>query len=158
MNKIDVKFKNCNGINKLKHTFNFNNNNNSTLIYASNGTMKTSFAKTFLFLSEGKEPINEFTKKDPEHNVKIYNENNEFDLLKSEDFKNNILVIQSFDDEYNFDNISSLMVNDKSKKEYETLISEILLKRKELFKKIKKISKISVPKNQNQEDFIEKKF
>mgnify|MGYP000860154572 FL=1 len=157
MNKIDVKFKNCNGINKLKHTFNFNNNN-STLIYASNGTMKTSFAKTFLFLSEGKEPINEFTKKDPEHNVKIYNENNEFDLLKSEDFKNNILVIQSFDDEYNFDNISSLMVNDKSKKEYETLISEILLKRKELFKKIKKISKISVPKNQNQEDFIEKKI
>ena len=44
---ISVNLKNCYGINKLDYTFNFNRKN-GCLIYASNGTMKTSFAKTFL--------------------------------------------------------------------------------------------------------------
>lgn len=46
MEYLKVKFEYCYGINNLEHEFNFSNDNGS-LIYASNGTMKTSFAKTF---------------------------------------------------------------------------------------------------------------
>ena len=45
MNKINVHFEHCYGIKKLKHEFNFKER--VFAIYASNGVMKTSFAKTF---------------------------------------------------------------------------------------------------------------
>ena len=46
-----INLENCYGIKKLNHTFNFSNSKNTHLIYAPNGTMKTSFAKTMKFLS-----------------------------------------------------------------------------------------------------------
>jgi hypothetical protein len=48
---LDINLENCYGIKKLNHTFNFSNSKNTHLIYAPNGTMKTSFAKTMKFLS-----------------------------------------------------------------------------------------------------------
>ncbi len=49
MKKISIKFKNCYGIKKLSHSFTFTQDlrKKSNLIYAPNGAMKTSFAKTF---------------------------------------------------------------------------------------------------------------
>ena len=44
MNKINVEFENCFGINSLKHTFDFSNKN-ACEIYAPNGTMKTSLLR-----------------------------------------------------------------------------------------------------------------
>jgi hypothetical protein len=44
--KLSIQFENCFGIGKLDHQFDFEISN-SHLIYAPNGTMKTSFAKTF---------------------------------------------------------------------------------------------------------------
>lgn len=55
MNKIRVDFENCFGINKLDKEFDFTSSG-SVVIYASNGTMKTSFANTFVELSKGKMP------------------------------------------------------------------------------------------------------
>ena len=46
MKKLKVKLQNCFGINFLEHEFNFGQNK-SVLIYAPNGIMKSSFAKTF---------------------------------------------------------------------------------------------------------------
>ena len=46
METIKIDWENCFGIGKLNHEFNFNTqNSNSFMIYAPNGTMKTSFAK-----------------------------------------------------------------------------------------------------------------
>ncbi|MBR4327011.1 MAG: hypothetical protein IKP73_15960, partial [Bacteroidales bacterium] len=50
--KLSIKLKNCFGISKLEKEFDFKNNINSVLIYAPNGTMKSSFAKTMLYLSK----------------------------------------------------------------------------------------------------------
>jgi len=46
MKKIKVNFANCFGIKKMEETFDFSNSN-VQLIYAKNGSMKTSFAKIF---------------------------------------------------------------------------------------------------------------
>ena len=48
--KININWENCYGIKLLKHEFLFGKSH-SHLIYAPNGTMKTSFAKTMKFLS-----------------------------------------------------------------------------------------------------------
>ena len=58
METIKIDWENCFGIGKLNHEFNFNTqNSNSFMIYAPNGTMKTSFAKTFDLVSKN-EPNN----------------------------------------------------------------------------------------------------
>lgn len=49
--KIEINLENCYGIKQLKHDFSFREYCNTHLIYAPNGTMKTSFAKTMKFLS-----------------------------------------------------------------------------------------------------------
>jgi len=55
MNKIKLKFEYCYGIKKLEEEFNFSSKK-VFVIYASNGTMKTSFAKSFKNLSKGEQP------------------------------------------------------------------------------------------------------
>ena len=47
MNKLTIKLENCWGIGKLKHNFDFGARRVYS-IYAPNGSMKTSLAKTFL--------------------------------------------------------------------------------------------------------------
>lgn len=48
MNSLQIDLENCTGIGKLKHEFQFSaTNTNTFLIYAPNGTMKTSFATPF---------------------------------------------------------------------------------------------------------------
>ncbi len=51
MKKLKVNLKNCYGIKKLKYEFEFNNKN-TYVIYSPNGTIKTSFARTFSDYSE----------------------------------------------------------------------------------------------------------
>ena len=55
MNKnLKVKFENCFGIGELEHDFKFTSSAKAQLIYAPNGTMKSSFANVFEFLSQDK--------------------------------------------------------------------------------------------------------
>ena len=53
MNTVSIKLKNCYGIPALTYDFDFTEHD-SYVIYAPNGVMKTSFAKTFKDLSEKK--------------------------------------------------------------------------------------------------------
>ena len=53
MNKLSIDLKNCFGIEKLKYDFDFSKDNIFS-IYAKNGLMKTSLAKTFRLIQEGK--------------------------------------------------------------------------------------------------------
>ena len=48
---IKINWKNCFGIKQLEHEFKYQENKNIQLLYAPNGTMKTSFAKTMKYLS-----------------------------------------------------------------------------------------------------------
>lgn len=53
MKKLSVNLKDCYGIESLNHEFDFSNGN-TFCIYARNGLMKTSFAKTFQLIQQGK--------------------------------------------------------------------------------------------------------
>ncbi len=69
MEQLSVNLKNCYGINKLNCHFNFKKKK-GCLIYASNGTMKTSFAKTFLDISKNRDPEEIVHKLEPSWNIK----------------------------------------------------------------------------------------
>lgn len=105
------------------------------MIYASNGTMKTSFANTFLDIENDRnttdriEPNNTTIRE-----VKIDDKNIS---------KDDVLVIQTYVEGYDSNNKSKLLASKKIKKEYDDIWNEIS-KNKELFlKEIKKISGIN---------------
>lgn len=161
MDEIFISFNNCHGINKFKNTFNFNedlNNNKNTnalLIYAPNGTMKTSFAKTLKDVGLNKSPENVITKKKPKWTVKI-KENGKSNKLTAEDIKNRIFVIDSLNEDFNFLDTAPLISNEKYKNEYINISNEILNCKKDFLRKIRKKSNIKVPKDMNQLDYLEK--
>ena len=53
MNTLKLEMENCYGIQKIQQDIDFSKNN-VAVIYAPNGTMKTSFAKTFEAIRDGK--------------------------------------------------------------------------------------------------------
>lgn len=116
MNKIKMKLENCYGIKKMEYEFNFETKK-ACLIYAPNGTMKTSFAKTCLDISKDRIP------KDQVKNIvgtcMIENENNI--SISNQD----IFVINSYERELEKRNLDKLLVSRKLKDEYEELIGEI---------------------------------
>ena len=90
MNKLLVSLENCYGIKKFDCEFDFSKKN-AYLIYASNGVMKTSFAKTFKQLALGKKPVEDVFKR-----TSIYSVKKDGLEISSE----NIFVINSYEDEY----------------------------------------------------------
>lgn len=135
MNKIKFDLEYCHGINKLGHEFNFTKNN-SSLIYAPNGTMKTSFTKTLLDLKKGIDSKdNIFTDRVSKRNI-----------LKSDGnslLANELLVVESFKDNYESEKMTTLLVSKELKKEYDTINKSIDSKKNELLKLLSKISGVS---------------
>lgn len=58
--KLKIDLQNCYGIGALNHEVEYPANNNTAVVYAPNGSMKTSLTKTFDALLAGKEPCDEF--------------------------------------------------------------------------------------------------
>lgn len=139
MNKIAVELENCFGIEKLKTDFDFSDCNVYS-IYARNGLMKTSFSKTFKKIQ-----IN----KADEIKDEIFNQNSCFNItidgrnIEKED----VFVINSFENSYESESMTSLLVDSNLK---ETI--SIVLKQKDSFLKLLesysglKISKTSASK------------
>lgn len=139
MEQLSVNLKNCYGINKLNCHFNFKKQK-GCLIYASNGTMKTSFAKTFFDISENGGPEKNIHNLKPSWNIK--KKETDFGPSKNIDPRE-IFVIHSYNDKIyeksiKFDNISFLLVKEALKKEYDDIYKEIESMKKNLFNKIKK--------------------
>lgn len=138
MEQLSVNLKNCYGIKKLNCHFNFKKKK-GCLIYASNGTMKTSFANTFLDISENRGPEINIHKLTPSLNIKKKETETGSSLnIEPEE----IFVIQSYSDEIyekslKFDNISFLLVKEDLKKEYDDIYKDIETNKKNLFNKIK---------------------
>ncbi len=131
MEAIRIDLKNCHGISKLKTDKISFKNKKLCLIYASNGTMKTSFAKTFKNLCEKekeklKEKLqNQITHKTPEYKIQIRKSNSNSDKMElvktQEDFAKNFFVIESMKEEYSFNQVSKLLVNDELKERYDNI-------------------------------------
>ncbi|ESK55221.1 hypothetical protein [Acinetobacter tjernbergiae] len=85
MNRIlNVKLENCFGIGKLEKEFKFTPKERAQLIYAPNGTMKSSFANVFEYLSkdqnsEIKDRI--FSEKVPICDIKFNSQNLNKDMI-----------------------------------------------------------------------------
>jgi len=132
MNKLNIKLKNCYGIKKLEKELDFSDSNTFT-IYAPNGVMKTSFAKTFKDLSLG------ILSKDL-----IFIERQTVREIKKEDGTEleptNVFVIEPYNENFNSEKISTLLVNKDLKEQYDKIHLKIDEEKEKLLKELKKLS------------------
>ncbi len=142
MDSLSIILENCYGIGTFNGTFDFSESN-SNLIYAPNGVMKTSLARTFLRLSEGKKPEDLVFKRESSFDIKI----NGVDIAKED-----ILVIEPFDPEFESQNISTLLVNKEKKAVYDKIYKDIITAKKKLIAELNKVSK--VPREKLEETMI----
>ena len=128
--KLKLNLENCYGIGKLQKEFNFSDKN-VLLFYAQNGIFKTSFAKTFKNIKDGKQIKDEIF---PERISKAYIEFNGEKINKED-----IFVFVSYDREFDSSkSVTTFMASPKLKKEYDEIFSELDKQKKSLLKSLKK--------------------
>lgn len=131
MDKLSVKLENCYGIGKFENIFDFSKTN-SFLIYAPNGTMKTSFAKTFKDISKKTKPSD----------LAYPNRKTTCDILSGEQaIEPDVIFIA--DAENNFDatdKISSFIASKELKRQYDLIYFELDKSKNEFIKRLKAIS------------------
>ncbi|MBN1431978.1 MAG: hypothetical protein JW931_04325 [Methanomicrobiaceae archaeon] len=138
--RVLVNLENCYGIKKLDFEFSFEKNKShktksAIAIYASNGSMKSSFARTLFDFQ------NNFESSDQRfpHRKTIREINNENgDPLKPDQ----IYVIHPFVESFESDKISLLLATKELKARYEKIYTDIYEKKKNFISIIKKFSKI----------------
>ena len=128
--KVKIALKNCYGIDELEHTFDFSSNNKPILIYAPNGVMKTSLAKSMHKYAENSKPEDIFF---PERESKLTVLNEVDNPLEREA----IFVIDSIDEKYQSDRISTLLASEDLKKEYDVIFGSISEKKEKLLKMLR---------------------
>lgn len=150
MEKLNIKLENCYGIDKLEQEFDFSKCR-AVAIYAPNGMMKTSFAKTFEAKSLGKEPLESLYNNVSLADIKT--DGNNID-------KNEIVVINSFENINTDKSVSSLLVDEISKNEYDQIFAEIAKQKTSLISKLNRLSGIKQTEIENiiAADFNEKDF
>jgi len=128
MKKLDIKLQYCYGIKKLEKEFVFSNR--TFAIYAPNGSMKTSFAKTFKDLMKGEE-TKDLIFPERETVREIKNEN-DVELLKEE-----VFVIEPYNEGYFSDKESTLVVEKELKEQYEKIYVDLEKEKNSFVKKLK---------------------
>lgn len=137
MNRLDVQLENCFGIGSFKYVFDFKSlNTNSFVIYAPNGTMKTSFSKTFDLISkatsDNKPSDRIFENRVTECRIEV-----DDNVINAE----SILVIDAEDVNYDSTSkISSFIASKDLKEEYDTIYSHLDTAKRHFIKKLKDIS------------------
>jgi len=129
--KLSIKLKNCYGIASLEEELDFSEKNICS-IYASNGTMKTSFAKTFADLSKGEKSKDEIY---PDRETIREIKNDGSDLEKDE-----VFVLKPHDQKYKSDNIATLLVNQEIKKQFDKEYQETQKQKEDFLKSIQILS------------------
>lgn len=143
--KLSINLENCYGIRKFEYELEFSHKGYA--IYAPNGVMKTSFAKTMQDLSEGKKPRDlVFTDR-----KSIFEINLNGTPLNQED----IFVIKSYDEDYSSEGVSTLLANDELKKRYENVHKEIGEAKKDLDKKLRSLAGFGSKSRENIDPIIE---
>ncbi|MGP5316447.1 hypothetical protein ACTXMB_00550 [Arthrobacter rhombi] len=130
MKTLNVALKNCHGIRELDASFSFKKGN-AVAIYAPNGTMKTSLARTFKDFAVGIETSDRmFPTRETERSV---TDENGDDLDP-----NDVVVVLSYDEALGpTESTSTLLVNPELRKEYEGLQVELIDARDELVAALK---------------------
>lgn len=119
MKTLNVELTNCHGIRSLDAKLDFGGKN-AVAIYAPNGTMKTSFARTFKDFAKGEETVDHVFP-DRASSRSITDENGQ-----SPD-PDDVAVVLSYDEELGpTESTSTLLVNPALRKEYEALQVSLL--------------------------------
>jgi len=128
MDRIKVDFINCFGIKELKYTFDFTNKK-AYSIYAPNGTMKTSFARTVKCISDGEAP-RDLINTEKASNASITKSDGESVT------SGNVFVIESYKEDYESRKASMLMINKELKAKYDKIHSDLEKKKDILLKEL----------------------
>lgn len=146
--KLKFNLQYCYGIGKLEAELEFKHKGYA--IYAPNGVMKTSLAKTMFDLSKGKMP-SDLAFPDRESICEVtFND----EPIKPEE----IFVVKSYDETYSSDEVSTLLANADLKKRYEEIHKDIGNAKKDLDKKIKIFAGYGEKSRENIEPIIENIF
>ena len=132
MKSLKLDLENCYGIKSFKTEISFQEKN-ANIIYAPNGSMKTSLAQTFKDLSEGKGSRDRIHKE--RITKRIVTDEKGTDLPKDQ-----VFVIEPFAPTYESKKVSTLLVNKDLKAEYETILIGVDEKKEALIKDLKKYS------------------
>lgn len=116
MVNIHIDFKNCYGIGAMQSDIKFGKGKNACIIYAPNGTMKTSFTNTVLDLIEGKLPQDKiFKDRISSASIKL----NGINISKT-----NCYVFNNQKDNGN-ECLSTLLANKQLKKRYDAILQRL---------------------------------
>lgn len=130
MKTLTVGLRNCHGIRELDATFAFDKGN-AVAVYAPNGTMKTSFARTLKDLAAGQETTDHMF---PGRETRRSASDENGDDLDPRD----VVVVLSYDEDLEpTESTSTLLVNAELRKEYEGLQTEFFDARDQLVAALK---------------------
>lgn len=137
MKKLNLDWENCFGINKLKQEFNFEEGH-IQLVYAPNGTMKTSFANTMKYFET------KAAKDKPKNRL------NESQLSKYEikvddkDISDSMVYVINGDEEIDSSNsFVNFLASKELKTKYDEIYKKITKEKDELISKLKSVSQSS---------------
>lgn len=135
MQKLKVSFKNCFGISNFEHEFDFTNEN-FVLIYAPNGMMKSSFAKTFDCIAKNdkkQRPCDRvYTDRVPEYQV--LSDGNPIDPAA--------IFVSNGESELSTDNrITTFLASKDLKQQYDDIYKELGAIKDQFITKLKSVSK-----------------
>lgn len=127
MEKLKLKLDYCFGIKKLDEEIDYSSDN-VAIIYASNGTMKSSLADTFRCIRDNK-PVQE----------RVYHKESIYDITDENDKPiegDNIIVVNPTDRKL-YEGQGLLMANDDLREKYWKIHSEIEQKKEDLYARVK---------------------
>ena len=117
MKKLNIHLEHCYGISKFKEELNFSDCK-VVAIYASNGVMKTSFARTLHDLSNGSDSRDIMD--DTKHSIRKIKDESGNDIIKE-----NIFVVKPHRNDYNSDKIPLLLVDQRLQEKYADIYQKI---------------------------------
>lgn len=137
MQKLKVSFKNCFGISNFEHEFDFANEN-FVLIYAPNGMMKSSFAKTFdcIAKNDKKHPPCDRVFTDRVTECTVLSDNNQIDPAS--------IFVANGESELSTDSrITTFLASKELKQQYDNIYNELDAIKNLFVTKLKSVSKSS---------------
>jgi hypothetical protein len=146
--KLKLHLRHCYGIGKLEAELDFKHK--GFAIYAPNGVMKTSFAKTMMDLSQQRSPKDlHFPDRQSTCEVTLNGE-----AIKNEE----IFVVRSYDDKFTSDQISTLLANTGLRRKYEQIHRSIGEAKKTLDKALKSRAGFGEKSRESLDPIIESLF
>ncbi|MDD2269325.1 MAG: hypothetical protein PHY15_07290 [Eubacteriales bacterium] len=149
INKLSINWENCYGIKSLHHEFLFGRGCPIHLIYAPNGSMKTSFAKTMSYLSDqAKDKPCDLLHKENESKCEVLVDNN---TIPKED----IFVVNGDDDIDSSKSFINFLASSELKSKYDEIYNKLTTEKEALMSKLKSISSSTDCEKELKEAFLE---